>query len=52
MARDHITARGSPGIDTPLLLAVMAIITLGLVNLYSATSPPKYETSARRSKLR
>ncbi len=49
MVRDHITARGSPGIDTPLLLAVMAIITLGLVNLYSATSV--YADDAQRAQL-
>jgi len=49
MARDHITARGSPGIDTPLLLAVMAIITLGLVNLYSATSV--YADDGQRAQL-
>ena len=49
MVRDHITARGSPGIDMPLLLAVMAIITLGLVNLYSATSV--YADDAQRAQL-
>lgn len=36
--RDRATFRSSPGIDMPLLTAVMAVITLGLVNLYSATS--------------
>src|SRR5262249_6337914 len=30
--------RSAAGVDTPLLLAVMAIVTLGLINLYSATS--------------
>ena len=49
MARDHITARGGPSIDMPLLLAIMAIITLGLVNLYSATSV--YADDSQRATL-
>jgi rod shape determining protein RodA len=36
--RDRISFRSGPGIDMPLLAAVVAIITVGLVNLYSATS--------------
>jgi rod shape determining protein RodA len=47
--RDRITFRGSPGVDSALLLAVMAIITLGLVNLYSATSV--YADDAQRQTL-
>jgi rod shape determining protein RodA len=49
MPRDHITARGGPSIDMPLLAAIMAIITLGLVNLYSATSV--YADDAQRAQL-
>ncbi|HEY3666572.1 MAG TPA: FtsW/RodA/SpoVE family cell cycle protein, partial [Polyangiaceae bacterium] len=33
-----ISFRRGPMVDMPLLLAVVAILTLGLVNLYSATS--------------
>lgn len=47
--RGRITFRGSPGIDTALLAAVMAIITFGLVNLYSATSV--YADDAQRVQL-
>jgi rod shape determining protein RodA len=49
IGRDHIAARGSPGFDMPLLAAVVAIITLGLVNLYSATSV--YADDAQRAQL-
>ena len=38
MRSERLGFRGTAGVDTPLLLAVMAIVTLGLVNLYSATS--------------
>jgi len=38
MRTTRIGFRGATGVDTPLLLVVMAIVTLGLVNLYSATS--------------
>ena len=41
--------RAGGGVDMPLLLAVMAIITLGLVNLYSATSV--YADDAQRVRL-
>jgi len=49
MVRDHFTTRASPGIDMPLLLAIVAIITLGLVNLYSATSV--YADDSQRAQL-
>jgi rod shape determining protein RodA len=38
MRADHVTFRSGPQIDMPLLVAVVAITTLGVVNLYSATS--------------
>jgi len=39
MLGDRISfRRGGPMVDMPLLLGVVAILTLGLVNLYSATS--------------
>jgi rod shape determining protein RodA len=38
MRKARLGFGGASGVDTPLLLAVMAIVTLGLVNLYSATS--------------
>jgi len=47
--RERMAFRGSPGIDMPLLAAVMAIITAGLVNLYSATSV--YADDAQRVQL-
>jgi rod shape determining protein RodA len=47
--RERIAFRGGPGIDMPLLAAVVAIITVGLVNLYSATSV--YENDAQRVQL-
>ena len=50
MIRDRATFRSSPGIDMPLLAAVMAVITLGLVNLYSATSV--YADDAQRMRGR
>jgi rod shape determining protein RodA len=49
LMRDRATFRSSPGIDMPLLAAVMAVITLGLVNLYSATSV--YADDAQRMQL-
>src|SRR5687767_5322173 len=47
--RDRVTFRGGSHVDMPLLLVVMAIITLGLVNLYSATSV--YVESVRQARL-
>jgi rod shape determining protein RodA len=41
--------RGAAGVDTPLLLAIMAIVTLGLINLYSATSV--FQDDAQRVRL-
>jgi len=38
MLGERISFRRGPMIDMPLLLGVVAILTLGLVNLYSATS--------------
>lgn len=37
--RDVVSFRGGIQIDMPLLIGMVAISTLGLVNLYSATSP-------------
>lgn len=47
--RSRVTFRGGPQVDMPLLLVVVAIITLGLVNLYSATSV--YVDSVRQGRL-
>ncbi len=49
MRSERMGFRGSPGIDMPLLIAVVAIVTLGLVNLYSATSV--YANDAQRVRL-
>ncbi len=49
MRGDRVTFRGAPLVDMPLLLVVVAILTLGLVNLYSATSV--YVDSVRQSRL-
>lgn len=49
MRGDRISFRGGPAVDMPLLIAVVAIVTLGLVNLYSATSV--YVDSAQRARL-
>jgi rod shape determining protein RodA len=38
MQGDRFSFRRRPMVDMPLLLGVVAIVTLGLVNLYSATS--------------
>ena len=38
MRNTRLRIRGAAGVDMPLLVVVMAVITLGLVNLYSATS--------------
>src|SRR3954470_5112759 len=38
MPGDRFSFRRGPMVDMPLLLGVVAILTLGLVNLYSATS--------------
>ena len=38
MQGDRMSFRRGPMVDMPLLLGVVAILTLGLVNLYSATS--------------
>jgi len=38
MLGERISFRRGPMVDMPLLLGVVAILTLGLVNLYSATS--------------
>ena len=49
MKNTRLGFRSSSGLDTPLLLVIMAIITLGLVNLYSATSV--YADDAQRVRL-
>ena len=49
MRGDRVTFRGAAHVDMPLLLVVMAIITLGLVNLYRATSV--YIESERQARL-
>jgi rod shape determining protein RodA len=46
---ERISFRRSSVVDMPLLLAVVAIVTLGLVNLYSATSV--YADTATRARL-
>lgn len=38
MARSMSTTRGGPHIDMPLLIVIVAIASIGVVNLYSATS--------------
>jgi rod shape determining protein RodA len=45
----RVMFRRGPAVDMPLLLAVVAIVTLGLVNLYSATSV--YADTEMRAKL-
>lgn len=47
--RDAVSFRSGVHVDMPLLVGVVAIATLGVVNLYSATSP--YIGSVRRSGL-
>ena len=50
MARgDRISFRGGTQIDAPLLLAIVAVATLGVVNLYSATSV--YVEAGKRAAL-
>ena len=49
MAGDRFSFRRGPMVDMPLLLGVVAILTLGLVNLYSATSV--YIDDASRARL-
>lgn len=49
MRRDAVSFRGGPTVDMPLMLAAVAIVTLGLINLYSATSV--YVESARQGRL-
>ena len=38
MRDERMSFRGGPLVDMPLMMAAVAIVTLGLVNLYSATS--------------
>lgn len=45
----RVMFRRGPAVDMPLLLGVVAIVTLGLVNLYSATSV--YADTATRARL-
>ncbi|HMJ11877.1 MAG TPA: FtsW/RodA/SpoVE family cell cycle protein, partial [Polyangiaceae bacterium] len=49
MRTDRISFRGGPQVDMPLLLGIVGIITLGVVNLYSATSP--YMDAGQRAGL-
>lgn len=49
MSRHTVTFRGGPQIDMPLLIAVVAIASIGVVNLYSATSA--YVGASQRSGL-
>ncbi|HVJ21565.1 MAG TPA: rod shape-determining protein RodA [Polyangiaceae bacterium] len=49
MRGDRVSFRGGPQVDMALLLAVVAILTLGLVNLYSATSV--YVENAQKARL-
>src|SRR6187402_2466135 len=49
MAGDRFSFRRGPMVDMPLLLGVVGILTLGLVNLYSATSV--YIDDASRARL-
>lgn len=49
MRGDRYSFRSGPTIDMPLVLTTVAIVTLGLVNLYSATSV--YVESAARARL-
>ncbi len=46
---DRVSFRGGPQIDMPLLVTIVAIATMGLLNLYSATSV--YIDSGQRSGL-
>ena len=49
MRGDRFSFRAAPSVDMPLMLAAVAIVTLGLVNLYSATSV--YVESTQHSRL-
>lgn len=49
MARHQVSFRSGPQIDMPLLLVVVLIASIGVVNLYSATSA--YVGAARNSGL-
>ena len=49
MARDRASFRVGPSVDMPLLVSAVVIVTLGLVNLYSATSV--YVDSLQRARL-
>ncbi len=49
MRGDRVTFRGAPLVDWPLLAVAVAILTFGLVNLYSATSV--YVDSIRQTRL-
>ena len=49
MARDRASFRVGPSVDMPLLESAVVIVTLGLVNLYSATSV--YVDSLQRARL-
>jgi rod shape determining protein RodA len=49
MRNERFSFRAAPLIDMALMLAAVAIVTLGLVNLYSATSV--YVESGQRSRL-
>src|SRR5688500_5329381 len=49
MARDRPSFRAGPTVDMPLVVVAVVIVTLGLVNLYSATSV--YVDSLQRARL-
>jgi rod shape determining protein RodA len=49
MARDRVSFRVGFSVDMPLLVVAVVIVTLGLVNLYSATSV--YVDSGQRARL-
>lgn len=49
MARDRPSFRAGPAVDMPLVVVAVVIVTLGLVNLYSATSV--YVDSLQRARL-
>ncbi|MFO7178376.1 MAG: rod shape-determining protein RodA [Pseudomonadota bacterium] len=49
MRTDRVSFRAGPSVDMPLIVVAVVIVTLGLVNLYSATSV--YVDSAQRARL-
>jgi rod shape determining protein RodA len=49
MSRDRVSFRAGPAVDMPLVVVAVVIVTLGLVNLYSATSV--YVDSLQRARL-